>query len=221
MMYSWRQRADTTVVDEPIYAHYLRVSERNHPGRTEVMASQDSDGDAVIKNVLLADYDTPIVFFKQMAKHLVAIDRSFLTAARNVLLTREPFDMLTSLQVRLPDATLNDTGFVELVELLDWLVAAGEQPIVVDSKMLLIDPRAVLSELCMRLGVAFDEAMLAWPAGAKPEDGAWAKYWYDGVHRSTGWAKWKPKDVALLPAVEPVLEQAQALYDQLLPYSIR
>ena len=25
MMYSWRQRADTTVVDEPLYGHYLRV----------------------------------------------------------------------------------------------------------------------------------------------------------------------------------------------------
>lgn len=220
MMYSWRQRADTTVLDEPIYAHYLRVTGRRHPGDDEVIASQDSDGEAVVRSVMLGEYETPIVFFKQMAKHLVELDRSFLTAFRNVLLTREPCDMLTSLQVRLPDATIDDTGLVELVELLDWLVAAGEEPIVIDSKLLLIDPRAVLGELCSRLGIHFDEAMLSWPAGPKPEDGVWAKFWYDGVHRSTGWAKWQPKDAQLLPAVEPVLEQANRLYDRLLPFVV-
>ncbi|MDX2379864.1 MAG: sulfotransferase family protein [Acidimicrobiia bacterium] len=220
MMYSWRQRADTTVVDEPIYAHYLRVTGRHHPGDRDVLAAQDPDGEAVVQNVLLGEYDTPVVFFKQMAKHLVDLDRSFLPGCRNILLTREPHDMLTSLQVQLPDATLDDTGFPELVEILDTLLAAGEEPIVVDTKLLLIDPRSVLVELCARLGLEFDDAMLSWPAGPKPEDGAWAPHWYEGVHRSTGWQPYGTKDVVLIESLLPVLEQAQPLYARLMPYRI-
>jgi hypothetical protein len=220
MMYAWRQRADTTVVDEPIYAHYLRVTGRRHPGDADVLAAQDPDGEVVVRDVLLGDYDTPVVFFKQMAKHLVDLDRSFLSRCRNILLTREPHDMLTSLQVQLPDATLDDTGFPELVEILDTLLAAGEEPVVVDTKLLLIDPRAVLTELCRRLGLDFDEAMLSWPAGPKPEDGVWAPHWYDGVHRSTGWQPYVAKDAVLDGSLEPVLAAALPLYERLMPYRI-
>ncbi len=220
LMYSWRQRADTTVVDEPLYAHYLRVSGRRHPGTDDVLASQDSDGEAVVRNVILAEYDTPVVFFKQMAKHLVSLDRTFVTLCRNVLLTRDPHDMLTSFQVRMPDATLDDTGFPEMIEILDTLVAAGEEPIVIESATLLADPTSVLGGLCRRLGLRFDPTMLSWPAGPKPEDGVWAPHWYDSVHRSTGWEPYRAKHDELLPGVVAAYEAAVPLYERLLPYRI-
>ncbi len=220
LMYSWRQRSDTSVIDEPLYAHYLSVSGRVHPGTPEVLASQDNDGRAVIDDVILADYPTPVVLFKQMSKHLVGLDRSFLAECRNVLLTRAPLDMLTSFQNQMPDATLDDTGYIELVEILDATIAEGNEPIVVDSKTLLLDPPDVLAKLCERLGLDFDDAMLSWPAGPKPEDGVWADHWYHAVHRSTGFATWEPKDAALLPELEPVLERSNELYERLLPYSI-
>ena len=220
MMYAWRQRADTTVVDEPIYAHYLRVTGRRHPGDADVLASQDPDGEAVVRDVMLGVYDTPVVFFKQMAKHLVGIDRSFLPKFRNILLIRAPHDMLTSLQVQLPDATIDDTGFPELVEILDELLESEEEPLVVDTKLLLIDPRTVLGQLCDGLGLYFDEAMLAWPAGPKPEDGVWAPHWYDGVHLSTGWKPYSEKDVVLDGPLEPVLDEALPLYERLMEYRI-
>ena len=31
LMYAFAQRPDTAVVDEPLYAHYLRVSGADHP----------------------------------------------------------------------------------------------------------------------------------------------------------------------------------------------
>jgi hypothetical protein len=220
MMYSWRQRGDTTVVDEPLYAHYLAATGREHPGADEVLAAQSTDGAAVVRDVMLGAYETPVVVFKQMAKHLVGLDRGFLTAFRNVLLTRDPFDMLTSFQERMPDATLDDTGFPEMIEILDTLVSAGERPIVVDSKLLLIDPPGVLAELCDRLGLEFSESMLTWPAGPKPEDGVWAKHWYDSVHRSTGWQRWAPKQARLLPGVEAAYEASLPLYERLMPYRI-
>ncbi|MEM6291860.1 MAG: sulfotransferase family protein [Myxococcota bacterium] len=220
MMYAWRQRADTTVVDEPLYAHYLRVSGREHPGRGDVLAAQRNDGEAVVRDVLMAPYETPVVFFKQMAKHLVQVSRDFMPACHNVLLTREPHEMLTSLQRQLPDATVEDTGFEALLEILQWLRTRGETPIVLDTQRLLQDPQRVLATLCERLGLAFDPAMLSWPAGPKPEDGVWAPHWYGSVHRSTGWKPWTAKSDALRPALQPVLDAIRPMYEALLPYAI-
>ena len=220
MMYAWRQRPDTTVFDEPLYAHYLRVSGREHPGRADVLAAQNPQGSEVVRDLLLGPHDTPVVFFKQMAKHLIELDREFMTQGHNVLLTREPHDMLTSLQRQIPDATLADTGFVELCEILDDLRDRGTTPIVVDTKKLLEDPPHVLRTLCERLDLPWEDAMLTWPSGPKPEDGVWAPHWYDGVHQSTGWKPWVAKTVELTPAVRPVLAQAMPLYERLLPYCI-
>lgn len=220
MMYAWAQRADTTALDEPLYGHYLHSTGRRHPGDDEVMAAQNTNGAEVIDQVLLGDYDTPVVFFKQMAKHLVDLDRSFLREGPNILLTRDPFDMLTSLQVQLPDATLDDTGYVELAEIFDDLIARGETPIVVETVALLSEPAGVLTQLCEAVGVPFDDAMLSWPAGPKPEDGVWAPHWYSGVHKSTGWQPYVPKGVELSDAVRPVLDQAMPLYEKLQPYRI-
>lgn len=219
-MYSWRQRPDTRVFDEPLYAHYLHRTGRVHPGRDDVLASQATDGSLVVRDLMLADYAEPVVFFKQMAKHLIDLDRGFLSAFENVLLTREPHDMLTSLQKNLPDATVDDTGFVELDQILDSILAVGGVPIAIDSRTLLKDPAGVLGGLCDRLGVPFHDEMLAWPAGPKPEDGVWAPYWYDAVHRSTQWQPFTAKPDALLPSLEPVLAAIQPYYDRLLPYCI-
>ncbi len=220
MMYAWRQRPDTRVFDEPLYAHYLSTSGRIHPGTDEVLASQENDGQTVVDEIMLAPYDDSIVVFKQMAKHLIGLDRAFLGQCQNVLLTRDPLDMLTSFQKQMPDTTIEDTGFVELVEILDAIVADGGQPIVVDSKTLLLDPPRVLAELCARLEVPYDPAMLSWPSGPKPEDGVWAQYWYDAVHGSTGWSPWRAKDDRLLPHLAPVLTEAQRLYERLVPFAI-
>lgn len=220
MMYAWRQRTDTVVFDEPLYAHYLRVSGRTHPGRDEVLASQDGDGEAVVRDIVLADHERPVAFFKHMAKHLVDLDRAFLARCHNVLLTRDPWEMLTSFQRQVPDSTIDDTGLIEMVEILDAVLAAGDEPIVVESRTLLDDPPGVLTKLCHRLGLAFDPAMLSWPAGPKPEDGVWAPHWYDAVHRSTGWSPWRAKDDRLLPRLEPVLEDALPLYRRLQDHAI-
>ena len=107
-----------------------------------------------------------------------------------------------------------------MIEILETLLAAGEEPIVIDSKLLLQNPRSVLSELCDRLGLTFDEAMLSWPPGPKPEDGVWAPHWYASVHRSTGWQPYVPKHAELLPTVIAAYEASLPLYERLLPYRI-
>ena len=43
MMRSWENREDTFVVDEPLYAHYLRATGIEHPGTEEILQSQNTD----------------------------------------------------------------------------------------------------------------------------------------------------------------------------------
>ena len=220
LMYSFRQRADTTVYDEPLYAHYLSLTGRQHPAFDAVVASQSTDAAEVIRDVILGPCPTPVFFMKQMAHHLVGVPRAFLAETRNILLTRDPGHMLASLSVHLPDCGLADTGLTEQVELLEAILAEGGSPLVIDSQALLRDPTAVLTRVCERLGLRFDPAMLSWPAGPKPEDGVWASEWYHNVHTSTGFAPYRSKGSTVPEQLRPVLDKAVLLYDRLTEYSV-
>jgi len=220
-MYSWRQRSDTTVIDEPFYAHYLTLDDRGHPGVDETLASQQHDADAVISDVILGPCETPVLYVKQMAHHLRGVDRSHLAHTKNILLIRHPRDMLVSLSIQLPQCDLADTGLSQSVELLVAVLEMGGEPIVIDSQTLLQDPTRVLTAVCERVGLGFDPAVLSWPSGPKPEDGVWAKYWYDNVHASTGFAPYSRSDRALPDQTQSVLEEALPLYRRLAAYAIR
>lgn len=49
LMYSFAQRSDTAVVDEPFYAAYLALTGYDHPMRAEVLASQPQDAGTVAR----------------------------------------------------------------------------------------------------------------------------------------------------------------------------
>lgn len=217
LMYSFAQRSDTTVVDEPLYAHYLTSTAANeyHPGAEEVIADQENDGQKVIEEVIFREYETPIVFFKHMTHHLVDLDWGFMKDTINVILTREPSEMLTSFIKQIPNPTLRDTGYPQHLELMEFLRDIGQNPIVIDSKDVLLDPRKKLTEICAHFGIEFEEKMLCWEAGARPEDGIWAKHWYHNVHRSTGFQPYQPKNQLLPEHLKSVLEESQFFYDKL------
>ena len=221
LMYSFAQREDTTVVDEPLYAHYLSKTDAKnyHPGAEEVMESQENDGQKVIEEVILGDYDTPIAFFKNMTHHLVDLDLSFMEKTVNVILTRPPKEMLPSYAKQVKNPTMQDVGYEKHLEVVKYLKSVDKKPIIVDSKDILQYPQSRLRELCGTLGIPFDEAMLKWPAGPRKEDGVWAKYWYHNVHRSTGFRKYQPKKDPFPEEMSDLLEQCQEAYDELLSYS--
>ena len=220
LMYAFRQRPDTLVVDEPLYGHYLRVTRAEHPGDEEVLAAMDTDGRRVIREVLLGPCERPVHFFKNMAHHLEGLDRGFLGGLTNVLLTRDPAEMLPSLARQLPNPTLRDTGLLYQTEILDHVLAQGLEPVVLDAKQLLLDPPGVLRAAADRLGIPFHEAMLRWPAGPKPEDGVWAKHWYANVHASTGFSPYKPRTGDFPERLESLLEESVPLYERLRGYAI-
>jgi hypothetical protein len=92
---------------------------------------------------------------------------------------------------------------------------------VLDAKQLLLNPRRVLNQLCEQLGIAFDETMLRWPAGPRPEDGIWAKHWYQNVHKSTGFEPYREKTDPFPAHLLPLLAECQPHYEMLAKVAIQ
>jgi len=222
LMYSFAQRSDTRIVDEPLYGHYLRVSGARHPGRDNILGAMDCNGDSVMSTMLGADVHggRPVLFMKQMAHHLRDLDLAFLGSVANVLLIRDPREMLPSLTIQLPDARLDDTGLALQAWLHARLCELGLQAVVLDSRELLLDPEGVLRQLCLALDIHFEESMLRWEPGARPEDGIWACHWYQAVHRSTGFAPYRRKSDCP-ERLTPLLDECRPYYEKLYAHALR
>jgi len=220
VMYAFRQRNDTSVVDEPLYAHYLCRTGVEHPAVQDVIKSQDTDGEAVVRTVLLGTAETPVRFFKHMAHHLIDLDISFLGRMDNLLLTRDPREMLASLINQVPNPTIEGTSLPMQVRMLNHILESGGSPIVIESKGLLLDPEGVLRTVCERFRLEWDPGMLSWEEGPKPEDGVWAPHWYDNVHDSTGFAPYRKKDGSLPTRLEPLLAECIPLFERLRQHAI-
>ncbi|MEM7119068.1 MAG: sulfotransferase family protein [Chloroflexota bacterium] len=221
LMYSFAQRSDTVVVDEPFYGHYLSQypAYEYHPGAEEVVAIMENDWRKVVDDIL-APKETPVIFYKMMTHHIMEIDWDFMRHTVNVLLTRAPQDMLPSYAKNVEQPQLLDTGYADHIKLLDYLQSIGQTPPVLESQEVLKNPRRVLGELCDQMGIPFEEAMLSWEAGPRPEDGSWAKYWYHNVHKSTGFQPYKPKTEPFPEHLRPLLAECLPYYEQLAPLAI-
>lgn len=211
LMYSFAQRPDMKVMDEPFYAVYLKLTNLNHPGREEVLQSQDQNPDKVFDLIQKQEQIYRNVFVKNMGHHLQSFDYHKIANYQNVFLIREPGQMLFSYAKVREQPTLNDIGLKHQAELFTWLQSQGKHPVVLDGNELRQDPAKVLKELCTRLKLPFLEAMLSWPAGPRAEDGCWAPYWYANVHQSTGFT---PPD----SRVNTLPENLQETYEASLPY---
>ncbi|MEK6478727.1 sulfotransferase family protein [Catalinimonas sp. 4WD22] len=222
LMYSFAQRQDTRVVDEPLYAYYLKLRpDVDHPGKDEIMESMSSDLQQVIDEVLLKEYDRPIFFIKDMAHHLIEMKLDFMLSMTNLFLIRNPKQLIASIGKVMKQPEMEDIGSKQQYELYHWLKEHGQNPVVLDSGELLKDQEGVMQKLCAALDIPFDENMLQWKAGARPEDGVWAKYWYHNIHQSTGFSKQETSRRSLPDHLQPLYEKARPYYDALYQHSIK
>jgi len=220
-MYSFAQRSDTIVIDEPLYAHYLARSNADHPGREEVIRSMESDGEKVVNEIILGNYEKEIVFMKQMTHHLIDIDESFLEKVTNVFLIRNPKQLISSLAQVLNKVEMKDTGIKRQAELYQKLKLLGFNPVVIDSGEILKNPESALKNFCRELHIPFEKSMLSWKPGKRKEDGVWAKYWYENVHRSSGFEKQVTSDRELPDELIPLYNECLPFYKKLSDNSVK
>ncbi len=213
LMYSFAQREDTKVLDEPFYAHYLdQFPELNHPGRAETLKSMPIESHQVLEEIHREASEHRVLFLKNMAHHHLKLDWEYMREFKNIFLIRNPKQLIASFAQVIEHPTLQDIGLKEELELYEYtLINCKHLPIVVESATILQDPEKGLELLCQQIGIPFTRGMLTWKKGGIPEDGVWAKYWYKNVQNSEGFVKQSTSDRALP-------EQCLQLYELALPY---
>ncbi len=189
MMYSFAQRVDCAVWDEPFYAPYLAATGVDHPMRAEILEAHQTDPRIVADRCIGSiPGEKPHFYMKHMTHHMVpGFPLDWALQCTNVFLIRHPARVVASYARKREGPSLSDLGFEQQVALFERFERAlGAPPVVVDSDDIRANPGAMLGALCASLGLPFDSAMLTWPPGPRAEDGVWASHWYGSVHRSTG-----------------------------------
>jgi hypothetical protein len=223
MMRSFANRPDTVAVDEPLYAHYLAVTGIDHPGRDDILAAQDQDWRQVTRWLTGAIPEGKSVWYqKHMTHHMIPeVGLDWLDGVTSAFLIRAPAQVVASYAKVRGEPTLEDLGFPQQAALFERCAdRLGATPPVVDAGDVRRDPRGVLEQLCKAVGIPFDEAMLSWPAGPRPEDGVWAPHWYAAVERSTGFEPYVHREPEVPSHLQGLLERCQPYYDLLAPHRL-
>ena len=184
-MYSFAQRKDTIVFDEPLYSSYLRrYPNQTRPYKEEIFKAQQWNESLFIESLPNKfTTDKTIIVCKHIAKQ-VSIEELHECyhkynnrndiRVEHVFLIRDPLDIINSwsekISVHGDGCSLESLCFITVVNLFSKLRRLTQRtPLVVDSNILKQYPQEILTQLCDKLSIPFDIAQLSWPAGPKPE----------------------------------------------------
>ena len=143
-MRSWENRGDTIVIDEPFYAHYLKVTGLDHPGRDEIIAHHDADWRRVVDSlraqqmmnamlkkitetsakVMILDIQGVAAVDTAVANHLIKITQATkLMGCRCIIsgISAAVAETLVQLGINLGDVTTNSTLMDALADAFQML----------------------------------------------------------------------------------------------------
>lgn len=224
MMRSWGSRADTSVIDEPFYAHYLRQTGYDHPDADKIIATYETDWQAIVVQLTSDIPDGKSIYYqKHMTHHMLDhIDKAWMLSLTNCFLIRDPRRMILSFAKVIPNPTADQMGLRQQVDIFNFIhKETGKAPPVIASRDVLLDPRQTLSKLCDVIDIPFDDAMLSWEAGRRETDGIWADHWYASVEKSTGFMAYRDDDRVLPDHLKPIYDECLPMYEQMAQYCIR
>ena len=212
MMYAFGNREEFAAWDEPFYAPYLKKTGIAHPMRDAVLQAHETDPEKVADRIRGDAPDGKKHWYmKHMGFHMCeGFPLDWALECVNVHLIRHPARVIASYSAKRVNPSLQDIGFKQQTE-----VYAKFPGPVIDSDDIRTDPEGMLRRLCKIISLDWDPAMLAWPAGPKPFDGAWAPHWYKSVHNSKGFAGKEADLPALTGKSAELLEQALPFYRDL------
>lgn len=212
MMYSFGNRPDFEVLDEPFYAAYLARTGLDHPMRDAILTAQPNDPAKVAQ--LCAAAPAIHSYQKHMAHHMEGMPLDWSDGAVHLHLIRHPARVIASYGAKRAETTEADIAFAAQATLYDRLGG-----LVLDTADLRAAPRRMLERLCAELGLPFDRSMLNWPAGGHASDGIWAAHWYGTVHASTGFAG--PEGPLPKGARDDLLAAAMPFYNAMASRALR
>lgn len=214
MMYSFANRRDFAVMDEPFYAPYLAQTGIDHPMRAEILSHHETDPKAVA--LACQGAGTPHLYMKHMPHHMIeGLPMEWAKGCVHVHLIRHPARVIASYAAKREAVDLTNIGFAQQAAIYEKLGG-----LVIDSSDIRASPEAMLRALCAEVGLSFDPAMLHWPKGPHPDDGIWAQHWYGAVHASTGFAGVEGSLPDMSEEMAQICAEALPYYEQLSQHKI-
>ncbi len=218
LMYSFHNRSDCFVSDEPLYANFLKSSGIRHPDYEQIIEYHETEIEILIARLTGQIPNGKRIWYqKHMCHHMgETSDLSWIKSLKNCFLIRDPAEVISSLSRITDSINLHMTGLPQQMRILNYIEMnfQGKSPIV-DSRDILENPRAILQSLCENIEVPFSEEMLSWKRGPKDCDGIWAKHWYSSVWRSSGFIPYSKREIHLSDENRKVLSEATPIYNEL------
>ena len=200
LMRSFENRTDTAVIDEPFYAHFLKQTNLNHPGRNEIISTLDSNWDNIVLKITgPIPQNKSIWYQKHMAQHnLEGCDLNWIKNFHNCILIRDPKYVIPSYN---KEYSLSDEKLLGYCQQLNLIRIIEDEesitPPIFDATDILEKPEQALKKICISVGIGFSQKMLKWPKGKRKSDGIWAKYWYGNVENSSGFKPFQKKNIII------------------------
>ncbi|PNX54480.1 branched-chain-amino-acid aminotransferase-like protein 2-like, partial [Trifolium pratense] len=133
-------RNDVEVLDEPLYAHFLRVSGFDRPYRDQILSNMESDGNKVVNDIIYRPGNNKYRFCKHISKQRVlGLPEDLIKKGKHFIFIRNPLDILPSFGKVVPPSFF-ELGLLELVQIYNELCDIGKPPPVIDAEELQKDP---------------------------------------------------------------------------------
>lgn len=217
LMRSWSSRKDTFVTDEPFYAYYLKETQMNHPMHKKIINHYLSDYDEIVNHLINEIPNRKNIWYqKHMAHHLIDLSKiDWIKKCENCILIRHPKEVISSYTAKNELNCVTELGYPQQFELAKFLKKSNCSFKIIDSADLLKNPKEILFEWCESINIQFDESMLHWKRGDHPNDGIWWPHWYNNVIETTGFQKYKKKDISIENEYDSIYNDSMEYYNYL------
>ena len=221
LMRSFENRDDSVVWDEPLYAYYLKETQKNHPLKEEIINKYEIDILKLIEAISKKNKFNNICYQKHMTHHILEnTPLDWVKNGINCFLIRDPKDVLISYIQKNELIDAKDLGFPMQIKLFNLVKKNLSNPIVINADDLSTNPEKILKILCLKLNIKFSKKMLEWPKGKRKSDGIWEKVWYQNVKSSVSFKKLKKNNAEIPSKYKKIYSECFNIYNQLNTYNI-
>ena len=222
LMRSFENRSDTDVWDEPLYAYYLRETNKDHPLKEEIINNNETNINNLIKSISHNLSDNKIFYQKHMTHHILKkTPLDWLSSGINCFLIRDPKDVLLSYIKKNDLIESDDIGFPMQIKLFNIIKDLNLPKIVINADDLSRNPKGILEILCKKLNIKFSEKMLKWSKGSRSSDGVWGKIWYQDVKSSSNFNRLHKKNNVIPSKYKTIYKESLEIYTELNKYRIK
>jgi squalene cyclase len=157
-----------------------------------------------------------IWYQKHMAHHILNLnDIEWITNFENCILLRHPKEVISSYSNKNKLNSFEELGYKQQYEIIRMLKKKNKSFIIIDSSELLQNPEKILNAWCKKIYIKYEQSMLKWEKGNHINDGIWWKSWYDNVIKTTGFQRYKKKDINIESEYDSIYNESMKYYTYL------